>query len=113
MQILFTVPRARRLSPLVCTVPCIVALTLCLVWFALSASSFALPELGTRDIAELRAFVQRESSEPVVSIERMPGNLVSVSVGHADGPLSGSGEVYIFRRSFFGWRLVTRGSWVA
>ena len=69
--------------------------------------------LSDTDRQRINAIVQAETTESILEIEQRRDGTVQVSTGVHRGGLDGGGTLFILKRTFRGWKIVSRGAWMS
>lgn len=71
------------------------------------------PRLSDADVKHITAIVHAETAKSILSIELQPDGTVKVSTGIQRTPLEGGGELFTLKRTFGGWKIISRGMWIS
>jgi hypothetical protein len=90
-------------------------LLLGIVSFSLLAGVLLSSERGlsNADVKHITAIVQAKTTESILVMERQPDGTVKVSTGVKRGPLDGGGKLFTLKRTFRGWKIISRGAWIS
>jgi hypothetical protein len=69
--------------------------------------------LSDSDRKHITAIVQAETTESILEIERQRDGTVHVSTGVRRGGLDGGGNLFTLKRTFRGWKILSRGYWLS
>jgi predicted NAD/FAD-binding protein len=69
--------------------------------------------LSDTDVKRITAIVQAETTESILEIERQRDGTVQVSTGVHRGGFDGGGKLFTLKRTFRGWKIVSRGAWMS
>ena len=70
-------------------------------------------DLSDADRKRITAIVQAETTESIRQIERQRDGTVRVHTGVHSGGFDGGGKLFTLKRTFTGWKIVSRGSWMS
>lgn len=70
-------------------------------------------DLSDADRKLITALVQKETTESILEIERQRDGTVQVSTGVHRGGFDGGGKLFTLKRTFRGWKIVSRGAWMS
>ena len=62
-------------------------------------------ELSQPDMESIRAVVAKQTSDPIMNVERQAWGVVRVKTGVIRGPLNGGGWTYYMKRSGATWKV--------
>jgi hypothetical protein len=69
--------------------------------------------LSNVDRKYITAIVQAETAESILEIERQRDGTVRVSTGVHRGGFDGGEKLFTLKRTFRGWKIVSRGTWMS
>lgn len=69
--------------------------------------------LSDADVKHIAAIVRAETTQTILTIELQRDGTVQVSTGVQRGPLDGGGNLYTLKRTFRGWKIISRGMWIS
>jgi hypothetical protein len=69
--------------------------------------------LSDADRKLITTLVQKETTESILEIERQRDGTVQVSTGFHRGGFDGGGKLFTLKRTFRGWKIVSRGAWMS
>jgi hypothetical protein len=68
-------------------------------------------ELSQPDMESIRAVVAKQTSDPIMNVERQAWGVVRVKTGVIRGPLNGGGWTYYMKRSGATWKVKKAVGW--
>ncbi len=68
-------------------------------------------ELSRSDMESIKAVIAKQTSEPIMSVERQDWGVVRVQTGVVRGPFNGGGWTYYLKRSGSSWRVKKAVGW--